>query len=56
MADWSKLNKKFDEVLDNLTDEDWDRWMNEREEENKSYRELLELKTRTQTLLNELKS
>ena len=23
MADWKKLNKEFDDYLDNMTDEDW---------------------------------
>ena len=26
MANWKKLNKEFDEVLNNLTDEEWEAW------------------------------
>jgi hypothetical protein len=28
---WDRVNKKFDEVLNNLSDEDWDNWDKNRE-------------------------
>jgi hydroxypyruvate isomerase len=31
MADWEKLNKQFNEVLDNMTDQDWQDWLKNRE-------------------------
>ena len=37
MANWEKLNKKFDETLDGLTNEDWDNWFRDREK-NKEFR------------------
>lgn len=30
MANWEKLNKKFDETIDKLTNEDWEKWKKER--------------------------
>lgn len=27
MANWEKLNKEFDDVIDNLSKEDWERWL-----------------------------
>lgn len=31
MANWDKINKKLDEVLDNLTQEDWLNWDKQKE-------------------------
>lgn len=31
MANWEKLNKRFDEVLDSLTQEDWQKWDSQKE-------------------------
>ena len=27
MADWTKLNKEFDNVINNLSDEEWDEFV-----------------------------
>ena len=31
MANWSKLNKEFDNLIDNLTDEQWNEWLSMKE-------------------------
>ena len=36
MADWKKLNKEFDNVLDNLTDKDWEEFNNYVKEKQKN--------------------
>lgn len=28
MANWDKLNKEFDEILNNISDEEWNDWYN----------------------------
>lgn len=30
MANWNKLNSELDNLLDNLSDEEWDNWMAKR--------------------------
>lgn len=30
MANWEKLNKEFDQVMNNMTDQDWINWQNNR--------------------------
>lgn len=48
MANWGKLNKEFDTLLDNLTDEDWNNWFAKREA-NKSMRKFeMQLKAKIQ--------
>lgn len=31
MADWNVLNKEFNDLIDNFTPEDWEKWEKERE-------------------------
>lgn len=30
MANWEKLNSKFNQVIDNMSNEDWNKWSSER--------------------------
>ncbi len=32
MANWNKLTAKLNKVLNSITDEEWDKWMREREQ------------------------
>ena len=32
MANWNKLNAEFDNLINNLTDSDWDKWAAESEQ------------------------
>lgn len=32
MADWKKLNKEFDDVMNNMTSEKWDEWKKRRDD------------------------
>jgi hypothetical protein len=30
MANWEKLNSKFNQIIDNMSNEDWNKWSSER--------------------------
>jgi hypothetical protein len=30
MANWEKLNSKFNQIIDNMSNEDWNKWYSER--------------------------
>lgn len=30
MANWEKLNSKFNQVIDNMSNDDWNKWSSER--------------------------
>lgn len=41
MANWDKLNKQFDDLLDSMTIEDWQFWANNREQKKMRVSEML---------------
>ena len=50
MANWKKLNKEFDEVLNNLTDEEWEGWYKHKEGKGAMKRKQLILDAKIQEL------
>lgn len=48
MANWEMLNKEFEQVLNNLTDEAWDSWASQREAKKAMRRQELLLKAKMQ--------
>ena len=48
MANWKKLNKEFGEVLNNLTDEEWEAWYKHKEVKGVMKRRQLILKAKIQ--------
>ena len=48
MANWEKLNQKFDQVLDSMTDADWDNWAKDREMKRQMRKQKMILKARLQ--------
>ncbi len=48
MKKWEKLNREFDEVLDKLTQSDWENWYNSKESKKEMKRLTLLLKAKLQ--------
>lgn len=48
MANWNKLNKEFYSVLNDISDVDWDNWMNQRDAKKAMRRLEMELKAKMQ--------
>lgn len=48
MANWDKLNKEFTTLMDNLTDEDWNNWHNNRDAKKIMRRLELQLRAKIQ--------
>ncbi len=51
MANWEKINKRLDEVLDNLTHEDWLIWQQKKEANTAMRRKFLALQGQIQGLI-----
>ena len=48
MANWDKLNKEFDQLLDNMSAEDWNTWAANKESRKAMRRLEMELKAKLQ--------
>lgn len=48
MANWDKLNQKFDEVLSSLSDADWENWAKNRESKKAMRKQQMLLKAKMQ--------
>ena len=53
MANWKKLNKEFDKVLNNLTDKEWEEWYKHKEGKGVMKRKQLISDAKIQELKNE---
>ena len=52
MANWEKLNKEFDDLIDNLSDEEWNTWYENREEKRTVRRQKMLLEAQIQEVKN----
>lgn len=53
MANWEKLNKEFDTILDSITDKEWDNWLEgiSKQKELEKMQMLLEANMQSEKLL-----
>jgi hypothetical protein len=54
MANWDKLNQEFDNLLENISDQEWETWAQNREQKKIVRRLQLELKAKIQLCKIEL--
>ena len=50
MANWEKLNREFDDLINNLPEDEWDKWYENREVKKAIRRQKMNLKIQIQEL------